>query len=309
MTVKYRVLVVALSFASLLAFGQNPGPSGESSKAPTAPALSQDQIHALINRAAEQDLRNDQLQRDYTYVQRSEQRRLGGDGKVKSTESKTYDVMELYGEQVERLIAKDDKPLSSKDAAKEDNRIQKLIDKRKNESEEQRRRRLEKEERDREQAREFVKEINDAYNFRFVGMENLEGREAYVIDAVPRPGFQPHRKEAKILPKFKFRAWIDQADSEWVKLDAQCIDTVSFGWFIARIHKGSNIQIEQSRVNDEVWLPKHIALVLDARILFKGVNLEQDVRYRDYKKFRADTKIVPASQAPELPAAPSTHPQ
>jgi hypothetical protein len=310
MTVKYWPLAVALAFASLLAPAQNSPPSsGPSTPAPASPALSQDQIHELINRAAEQDLRNDQQQRDYTYVERSEQRRLGSDGKVKSTESKTYDVMELYGEQVERLIAKDDQPLSSKDAAKEDQRIQKLIDKRKNESEEQRAKRLEKEEKDREQAREFVKEINDAYNFHFIGMENVEGREAYVIDATPRPGFQPHRKEARILPSFKFRAWIDQADSEWVKLDAQCIDTVSFGWFIARIHKGSNIQIEQTRVNDEVWLPEHIALTLDARILFKGVNLEQDVRYRDYKKFRTDTKIVPAALTPEQQNPPSSHPR
>ena len=40
------------------------------------------------------------------------------------------------GNRYESLIAKDDKPLSEKDAAKEEERIQKLIDKRKNESEE-----------------------------------------------------------------------------------------------------------------------------------------------------------------------------
>jgi hypothetical protein len=283
---------------AMLASAQTPAAITKPANSASA-SLSQDQIHELIRRAAEQDLRNDQLQRDYTYVERSERRKLGGDGHVKSTQSKTYEVMDLYGEQVERLIAKDDKPLSGKDATKEEKRIQKLIDKRKNESAEERKKRLEKEEKDREQAREFVKEINDAYNFRFVGMENLEGREAYVIDAEPRPGFRPQRKEAKILPKFRFRAWIDQTDSEWVKLDAQCIDTVSFGWFIARIHKGSNVQIEQTRVNDEVWLPKHIALMLNARILFKGVNLEQDVRYRDYRKFRADTRIVPAEEVPK----------
>ena len=203
--------------------------------------------------------------------------------------------MELYGEQVERLIAKDDRPLSGKDAAKEEERIQKLIDKRKNESEDGRRKRLEKEEKDREQGREFVKEITDAYSFRFAAMERLEGREVYVIDADPRPGYEPRRREAKFLPKFRFRVWIDQADEEWVKLDAQCIDTVSVGWFIARVHKGSRVLIEQTRVNDEVWLPKSIALKLDARILLKGVNLDEEVSYRDYKKFRAATKIVPAA--------------
>ena len=94
----------------------------------------------------------------------------------------------------------------------------------------------------------------------------MAGREAYVIDAEPRPGFEPHRKEAKILPKFRFRVWIDKDEAEWVKLDAECIDTVSVGWFLARIHKGSRMLIEQTRVNNEVWLPKHVALKLDARL-------------------------------------------
>ena len=83
--------------------------------------------------------------------------------------------MVLYGEQVQRLIAKDDKPLSEKDAAKEEERIQKLTDKRKNETDEQRKKRLEKEEKDREDDAQFVSEITDAYNFRLVGMENLGG--------------------------------------------------------------------------------------------------------------------------------------
>ena len=41
-------------------------------------------------------------------------RRLDGKGQVKSTETKTSDVMEIYGEQVQKLVAKDDKPLSDK---------------------------------------------------------------------------------------------------------------------------------------------------------------------------------------------------
>jgi hypothetical protein len=99
-------------------------------------------------------------------------------------------------------------------------------------------------------------------------------------------------KDAKFLPKFRFRAWIDKADAQWAKLDIECIDTVSVGLFLARIHKGSRIVIEQTRVNDEVWLPLHVSLKVDARIaLLKEFDEEQDLTFRDYKKFRAKTKI------------------
>jgi hypothetical protein len=72
------------------------------------------------------------------------------------------------------------------------------------------------------------------------------------------------------------------------------------GLFLVRVHKGSNIQIEQVRVNDEVWLPKHVSLKIDARVaLFKGLNIFEDATYRDYKKFRTDTKIVTGGEVQE----------
>ncbi len=287
-------IVVITAFCGFAFAQQNSAATPLTPGLSSSATLTQDQIRELIRRAAERDIENDKQQRNYTYVERAEEHKLDGNGQVKSTECKTYDVMDLYGDQVQRLIARDDKPLSATDAAKEEEKIQKLIDKRKNESDDDRKKRLAKEDKQIEEDREFVKEVADAYNFRFIGTEGLDSGPAYVIDADPRPGFEPHQRNAKFLPKFRFRVWIDKAKEEWVKLDIQCIDTVSVGLFLVRVHRGSNIQIEQTQVNDEVWLPKHIALKLDARVLFKGLNVESDVTYREYKKFRTDTKIVPA---------------
>jgi hypothetical protein len=288
--------LIFLVLASRLALGQ------ENAATNPAPSLSEDQIRELIRQTAEKDMENDKRQRDYTFIQREEQHKLDGKGQVKSTETKTSEIMELYGEPVERLVAKDDKPLSDKDAKKEEDKIQKVIEKRKNESEEDRKKREAKEEKEREENRQFVREVADAYNFRMAGIESLAGRDTYVIDGEPKPGYQAHLKEAKILPKFRFRAWIDKDESQWKKLDIQCIDTVSFGLFLARIHKGSRIVIEQTRINDEVWLPQHINVKVDARLaLLKDFNLEDDITYRDYKKFRTDTKIVPIGELQSQP--------
>ena len=264
----------------------------------TSTSLTPEQIQALIRVAADKDLENDKKLRDYTYVQREEEHKLDGDGRTKSTESRIYEIMVLYEEQVRKLITKNGKSLPDNDAKKEDAKIQKIIDKRKDESDSDRQKRLEKLEKEREQGRQFVKEVADAYNFHWVGTENFNGRETYVIDAEPRPGYEPHIKDAKFLPKFRFRAWIDKAESQWVKLDIQCIDTVSVGLFLVRLHKGSNIQIELVRINDEVWLPKYVTLKLDARIaLFKGLNMTEDVAFSDYKKFHINSTIMPLGEA------------
>jgi hypothetical protein len=301
-------LLLAFLVSGAVVFGQEqisrpssgitPSTATDGGPSPAPLALSREQIQDLIRQVAEKDDENDKRQRDYTYVERVEEHKLNGKGAVTSTEVRTYDVMQIYREQCRRLTSKNDKPLSPKDAAKEDEKIQKIIDKRKNENEAQREKRLKQEEKDREQDRQFVKEVADAYNFTLAGIEQLDGRETYVIDAEPRPGFEPKRREAKVLPKFRFRAWIDRAENQWVKLDAQCIDTVSFGLFLARIHKGSRIIIDTTRVNDEVWLPRHVAVHVDARVaLLKNYDLDWDVTYKDYKKFHAASKIVSMEEA------------
>jgi hypothetical protein len=300
------VLFVFLN-ASLPVFGQDRPASGTPAasspldlKPDAEGKLSQEQMQQLFRVVAEKDLENDKRLRDYTYTERDVENKLDGKGQTKSTEVKTYEVMELYGEQVQRLIQKDDKPLSEKDAAKEEEKIQKVIDKRKNESEGDRKKRQEKEEKEREDERKFVLEIADAYNFKLVGTESLGGREAWVIDGEPRPGFEPHMKESKFLSKFRGRVWIDKSDMQLAKMDVECLDTFSWGLFLARFHKGTRLMLEQTRVNDEVWLPLHLTAKIDVRLaLLKNFDVNLEQTYRDYKKFRATAKIVSVGDAQE----------
>ena len=259
--------------------------------------LSQPQMQQLLRVVADKDDENNKKERDYTYIERDVDRKLDGKGETKSTEAKTYEVLEIYGEQVQRLIEKEDKPLSEKDAAKEEEKIQKIIDKRKNESDADRRKREEKREKDREDGRKFVREVSDAYNFKLVGTELVGGREAWVIDGEPRPGYVPHIKEGKYLSKFRGRVWIDKSDLQLAKMDVECLDTISWGLFLARIHKGTRFMLEQTRVNDEVWLPLHLTAKVDVRLaLVKSFNVDLEQTFRDYKKFRTSAKIVGVSE-------------
>ena len=263
-------------------------------------ALSQEQMRALTRVVTENYRANYKKQRDYTYIEREVQKKLDGKGQVKSTELRIYEVMAIYGEQFKRLIEKDDKPLSEKDAAKGEEGIQREVEKRKNESEEERAKRRAEEEKQREKNREFVSDVADAYNFRLLGSEVLNGRDAWLIAGEPRVGFEPHGKAARFLSRFHGRMWIDKSDMQLVKLDVEAMDTVSLGWVLARIHKGTRLVYEQIRVNDEVWLPGHLDFKLDARVaLFKGYNEEAEHTYRDYRKFRTSARVVGVGQVRE----------
>ena len=255
--------------------------------------LPQEQMRELIRIVADNYRANHKKERDYTYLDRVVENKLDGKGESKSTESKTYEIVDLYGEQVQRLVAKNGAPLSAEESAKEENRIEKLTNKRRNESDHERAKRREEEEKRREKNREFVREVADAYDFHLVGSEVLNGRDAWVISGEPRRGFEPHVKEAQMLSKFHGRLWIDKGELQLAKMDVEALDTVSFGWVLARIHKGTRLVFEQTRVNGEVWLPQHLSFKFDARVaLFKGYNEQDEETYSDYRKFRATARIV-----------------
>jgi len=264
-----------------------------------APANKEDKIgppasdpREIMRRAVQKDIFNWQAAKDYTYLERAQEDALDGSGQVKSSKSETHEIQVLYGEPFERLVAKDDKPLSDKERKKQDEEFGKETRKRENETPEQRQKRLQKFEKEREDGRAFVREVLDAYTFTLIGTEVLNGRTTWVIEGTPVPGFEGKRRESKMLPKIKPRFWIDQQDYSWTKLRAEFTDTVSFGWVVARLHKGSQFEVQQVRVNDEVWLPQRIDVKLDARVaLLKGINANVHVTYKEYRKFRTDTKI------------------
>jgi hypothetical protein len=293
------VRVGAMAVLYLLSGMLVPRISAQHNSPPAAPLADPAEI---IRRVAAHEEENEKKKRDYTYEEKVLEKKLDGHGDVKSSETSGFDVMVIYGEHVRRQVSKDDKPLPPKDAAQEEEKIDKLIAKYKNETEDQRAKRLEKAEKSRREARDFVKEIADAFNFTMLLPETVDGRALYVIQGEPKPGYEPHSKNGKFLTKFRGKLWIDQNEYQWVKADLETIDTISFGWFVARLHKGTHLYIEQTRVNDEVWLPKLVRLNLGARVaLFRDLNYDVTQTYSDYKKFGAQTKIMTIGDVTEKP--------
>jgi hypothetical protein len=276
---------------------------------PAQQAVSEDapDVKEIVRRGVEADERNQQQARNYTYRQRSVQKELGKDGKIKKTETKTYDITILYGQEYSRLVQKDDKPLSESEEKKEQEKLDKFISTYKNESDDDRRKRAEKEEEQRKKDRALFQDISNAYDFQRLPDEEMDGHSLYVIEAIPHPGFHPTQPHADIFIKLKGKLWIDKQTYEWVKAEAEAIDTISFGLFLARLHKGSHIVFEQTRINNEVWLPRHWFVDADARILlFKNSDFQTDTTYSDYKQFKTASKILPGviEAPPDTPPIP-----
>jgi hypothetical protein len=291
-------ILLLLGFSGAAVSQSQKAAPAPAAKAPAAPAPADTNIDARewMKRAAENEFQNEKLARSYTYTQREETKKLDSNGHVTSTESETSEIMILYNEPKSRLIARNDQPLTPREAAKVEDKLNAWMTDRRNETPSEKQRRIDKELKDKQEARSFVSEVADAFNFHVDGIDRVNGRDAYGISAEPRPEYQGKSRAARVLlPYFKFKVWIDKVDCQWVKLDAEAIATATYGLFLLRLHKGTQAHLEQTRVNDEVWLPAHIHVKVDARlVIFKSYLEELDIICTDYKKFRTEVRMGPA---------------
>jgi len=262
----------------------------------------------IVRRSVEVDHHNFERLRNYTCTQREVIKHLDKHGGVKSTEIKTWDINFYFGEAYSKLVQVDDKPLSEKEQKKEDEKLEKFLAKHRKEDEEDRQKRAAKEEKERQESRAFTRDVVNAYDFRLVGDDKVSGEDTWVIEATPRPDFKPTQPHADILKKIKGRIWVEKKDYNWVKVEAEAVDTISFGLFLVRIHPGSRFVLETAHINNELWALKRLDIDGSARIaLLKNEVMEQEDVFSNFKKFSTAVTIlpgvkeVPAEQKPEPP--------
>ncbi len=248
----------------------------------------------IVRRSLSVENENAKRARNYTFLQREEQRQLDGNGQVKSKSVKTWDVTMLEGSAYRRLIERDDHPLSGKEEQQEQAKLRKSIEERRHETEAQRAKRLAAYEKRPGRNREVLNEIPDAFDFRLRGEESIQSRPVYVIDATPKSGYRVRNSEARrVLPKLKATLWIDKADLSWVRVNAEVIDSISVGFFLFRVAKGARMEIEQGRVNEEVWLPLRVRMSASATVgLVKKLRVEEELTFRNFRKFQSDSQVV-----------------
>lgn len=273
----YACILAGLAFAIPHAFAQDPSD--------------------IVRRSVEIDKHNTELARNYTFIERQQQREIDSNGRVKRTESETYDVTLLEGSPYRRLIARNDQPLSAKDRAKEEEKLQKSIEDRRKETPEARARRVQEWERKQEKQREPLREIPEAFDLKLAGEGKVDGIDTWIIDATPRPGYRPRSQATSFFPKVRARFWIARQDYQWVKIDMESLDTITFGGFLIRMAKGSHMEFEAARINNEVWLPRRAVLKGSVRIaLIKVLRGDMTFEFSDYKKFQTDSRIVTTGQ-------------
>ena len=247
----------------------------------------------IIRKCVSLDQSNWMRRKDYTWTAQQTTRHLDSAGKLKSVSSERWETLILFGEPFRKTIDRDGKPLSAADKQKEQETIDHAVARLEHESAEQRAARLAKRENERAKDREALKEMPDAFHFHIDGTEKIDGRDTWVISAKPNLEYVPKHGDAKAFQKIEGRIWIDQREFQWVRIEARTTGVISWGWFLARLNPGASLIFEQSRVNDQIWLPKREVMSGSGRLgMLKKLSEEQEVTWSNYRKFQAQSTLI-----------------
>lgn len=252
---------------------------------------------SIVRRAVAAEQRNWELARNYGFAERVDARRLDAQGRLKSTDIRSYDVSLLEGSPYRRLAARDDRPLPPGDEKKERENFDRSTADRRKESALQRSVRLAEYVQRPNWQREAWNELADAFDFQQDADDMWEGHHCYVLQATPHPGYQPRSGTGKIMLHLKGKFWVDKQNYQLVKAEVEALDTIAVGLILVRVAKGSRAALELSRVDDQVWLPRRVQVFASARVgLLKELHIAQEVIYSECREFPGEPRMLSESR-------------
>lgn len=254
-------------------------------------------IPALLREVSRNQRELDERVSEYTYTRKSTEREINDRGEIKKEVVSIYEVYPVRaGRPVKKLVSVNGVALSPEDAAKEERRVGEELTKAERNFE----RREQKRERERAKRKKDGETEDDelgiagflrACEFVSPRRENFRGRETIVFDFRARSGFRPTNDEESIISKLVGVAWIDPVDKQVMRLEARLAQGIKVGGgLLASVRAGSAFVVEQTRIDEGVWLPRFTQMNFSVRVLlFAGMRMDATHEFSDYKRFTTKT--------------------
>lgn len=234
---------------------------------------------------------------DYSYKQQIIKRELTDEGELKIKDSETFQLSFYKGYRIQRLIAKDGRPLTPEEQRDADEKAQDRVKDIEKELAKQEERTVDQSSTgapDRDGRQISIAEVLKASKLLNPRRERLKGRKVVVFDFEPDPDFDFSNAKSflKFFGKTAGVMWIDEEDKQVARIEAVLFDSYKVGGgILAKLRKGASFTLEQERINDEIWLPTFADINLSVRVLlFGGVKVNQVIRSFDFNKFRTEVE-------------------
>jgi hypothetical protein len=136
-----------------------------------------------------------------------------------------------------------------------------------------------------------------AFDFKLMGEETVNGRRCFVLAATPRASYQPKNRDTKVLKGMRGEMWVDAEQYQWVRVHAEVFRSVAFGLFMAHVQPGTEFTLEQTPIQNNIWLPSHFSTRVKATVLLFSTGSTDDETYTNYRH-TGNQKTAEVSQKP-----------
>ncbi|HUY94373.1 MAG TPA: hypothetical protein VMU71_03710 [Terracidiphilus sp.] len=167
-------------------------------------------------------------------------------GKIKHEDTTVSEQFYVNGQQIERTLEKNGKPLTPDQARKEDQRVMKATLKY-----------SDKTKADKETAKnnQEAAETMSAMMLTNGHRELVNGRNVLFYDIVPNPQFKPKNLTQHFASVMQGKVSIDEESGEVIDFDVHSVKDVKIaGGVLASLHKGFWLHIHNTEQPDGVWL-------------------------------------------------------
>lgn len=198
---------------------------------------------------------------------------------TKGNEVTVKQVIETQDGSIARILSINGKPLDAQQKAKEDARLQRLIDdpsalaaKQKSQKEDDRRTRM------------MLKALPDAFIYQYAGTVETPEGTAENLTFKPNPNWDPPTRETMVYRGMEGTMQINLPGKRLVKIAAKLFRDVNFGWgILGHLDQGGQFIVEQSQVLNHDWETTHMVLNFNGKALFfKTIRIQQDERSSDF---------------------------
>ena len=253
--------------------------------------------------------------RDYTYHVRLQQLELDNDGDIKKTTTTDSESITVDGIRVDRVVARDGKPLTPEETRKESDRIDKEVAKAK-----ARREKRESQGKETDSNGDPVltaSRILELGSFTNACRVDLDGRPTIIADYNGDPNARTHTEFERAFRDLVGTVWIDEEERVLVRAAGHFLHNFKIGGgLVVDIKQGSSFEVRYTRINNGVWLPNEVTGQGKIRfLLFTGFNGRVHLLTSDYRKFHTRSTILdsnrligPDGQPLPNPPPPSTTP-
>jgi hypothetical protein len=285
------VLPLALAALAVLACPRTARPDGD----PALPS-GEDVLRHVLAAVKNPEIRRASAQ--FRSVQHTVIEKLDEKGRLREREDRVYDVGPLAGGVYARLVEKNGRSLSPTELQDEQQRQQRFVE--------------------RSASQKFGggdsdrvpldQELFDRYKAEVVGREWVAGRPQIVLHFWPRSNDMPiRRRQDYVLNKLTGKVWIDEQDWEIVKADAHLTERVRVLLGLVAALDKADLNFEQIRMGDAVYLPLRLTANFEGRKLFSTLREHVQVTWTGQRS-ATETTANPLAPAAQNGSSAKPHP-